>query len=52
MASIGASWEAELYAKRLREKELASVKINATDVELKDKGKNVGASLVKQVANA
>ncbi|CAN7113187.1 unnamed protein product [Brassica rapa subsp. narinosa] len=34
MASIAASREADLNAKRLREKELASVKINAADVEL------------------
>ncbi|KAL0744253.1 hypothetical protein Bca4012_085766 [Brassica carinata] len=34
MASIGASREADLNAKRLREKELASVKVNAADVEL------------------
>ncbi|VVA96725.1 unnamed protein product [Arabis nemorensis] len=34
MASIAASREADLNAKRLREKELASVKINAADVEI------------------
>ncbi|XP_010464237.1 PREDICTED: huntingtin-interacting protein K [Camelina sativa] len=34
MASIAASREADLNAKRLREKELASVKINAEDVEI------------------
>ncbi|CAD5322284.1 unnamed protein product [Arabidopsis thaliana] len=33
MASIAASREADLNAKRLREKELASVKINPADVE-------------------
>ncbi|XP_010527714.1 PREDICTED: huntingtin-interacting protein K-like [Tarenaya hassleriana] len=34
MASIAASKEADLNAKRMREKELASVKINAADVEI------------------
>ncbi|KAL1211867.1 hypothetical protein V5N11_023850 [Cardamine amara subsp. amara] len=34
MASIAASREADLNAKRLREKELASVKINPADVEI------------------
>lgn len=34
MASIAASSEADAYATRLREKELASVKINAGDVDI------------------
>ncbi|EPS58756.1 hypothetical protein M569_16058 [Genlisea aurea] len=34
MASISASKEADIQAARLREKELAAVKINAADVEI------------------
>ncbi|CAL5337968.1 hypothetical protein ACSBR2_013678 [Camellia fascicularis] len=34
MASIGAAKEADLNAMRLREKELAAVKINAADVDI------------------
>ncbi|KAL5182629.1 Huntingtin-interacting protein K [Glycine soja] len=50
MASIAASAEADWQAMRMREKELAAVKINAADVDIIANELEVGNFLDKKVA--